>query len=167
MDLSVFFYVGIVLSIILALGLYITNLVFSFKYITYKLDKEAVINYIENTLKSRLIYKFNPRTVCLDNEEELVLGTWNGTISKCNCKGKKKDYECTAEDYDCKTEEGEKPINYTVFNGQRICVVREGDTFYDLIKSGKIIEKDKNCPDTDKSCGIVDTFDRKLYVKIG
>jgi hypothetical protein len=45
-----------------------------------------------------------------------------------------------------------------------MCVVREGDTFYDLIKSGKIIEKDKNCPDSDKSCGIVDTFDRKLCV---
>ena len=33
-----------------------------------------------------------------------------------------------------------------------------------MIKSGKIISKDKNCSETDKSCGIVDSFERKLCV---
>ena len=167
MELDVAFYIGIGLTIVLALGLYITNIVFSFKYIKYELDKEAVILNIENTLKSKLIYEFHPKPTCASGEEELVLGTWDGTIDKCNCNGQLKDFECGDDDKDCKTEEGIKPKNYTVFDGKKMCVVRKGDTYFDLIKSGKIIAKDKSCPDTDKSCGIVDTFDRKLCVKIG
>ena len=33
-----------------------------------------------------------------------------------------------------------------------------------MVKSGKIITKDKNCPENQKSCGIVDTLERKLCV---
>ena len=33
-----------------------------------------------------------------------------------------------------------------------------------MVKSGKIFSKDKNCPENEKSCGIVDTLERKLCV---
>ena len=33
-----------------------------------------------------------------------------------------------------------------------------------MVKSGKIISKDKNCNENQKSCGIVDTLERKLCV---
>lgn len=161
MDLNVVFYIGITLTIVLALGLYITNIVFSFKYVTYELDKEPVIINIENTLKSKLIYEFHPKPTCEGDEEELVLGTWDGTINKCNCNGQIKDFDCTESDKDCKTEEGVKPKNYTVFNENKMCAIR-GESYYNLTKSGNLIAKDESCPSGKKSCGIIDTFGRKL-----
>ena len=34
-----------------------------------------------------------------------------------------------------------------------------------MLKNGQIIEKENNCNDNYKSCGIVDTLERKLCVK--
>jgi len=164
MDLNSIHYFCKALTIISGLGLYITNIVFSTKYVIYKLDKNPVINYIDKTLKSKLIYEINQRPHCLNNEEKLVIGTWDGTINKCKCDdGTIKDFDCGPEDINCVTIESEKK-NYTVFNGNEICV-KNGETYYNLLKSGKIINKYQNCKETDKSCGIIDTFERKLCVK--
>ena len=165
--LEVFFYISAGLTITLALGLYITNVVFSFYYKTYELDKNKAISYIQDTLNSKLIYEFNRRDQCLEGEEKLSLGTWDGSIDKCKCGNKKPTlYACTAEQKDCQTLKGQEAKNYTVFNQKEICVKKEGSTYLDLIKSGQIISKDTECPKgKEKECGIVDTFNRKLCVK--
>ena len=156
--------VFIILDIIVALGLIITNLVFSFKYEAYEIHNEKIVSYIHETLNTKFIYDFNPRIKCKEGEEKLILGTWDGTIDKCQWWNYLKDYACTKEDKDCQTIAGVKPKNYTVSGGKEICVVRKGETYYNLVKSGKIISKDKNCPENEKSCGIVDTLERKLCV---
>ena len=165
--LEVFFYISAGLTITLALGLYITNVVFSFYYKTYELDKNKAISYIQDTLNSKLIYEFNPRDKCLEGEEKLSLGTWDGSIDKCKCGNKEPTPNaCTAEQKDCQTLKGQEAKNYTVFNQKEICVKKEGSTYLDLIKSGQIISKDTECPKgKEKECGIVDTFNRKLCVK--
>ena len=152
------------ITVVLALGLFIANLVFSFKYEAYEIHNEKIVSYIHETLNTKLIYDFNPRIKCQEEEERLVLGTQDGTKDKCKCGTEIRDDACAVETSECKTIEGVKPKNYTVFGGKEICVVRKGETYYNLVKSGKIITKDKNCHENQKSCGIVDTLERKLCV---
>ena len=64
----------LVITIVIGVGLLITNMVFSFYYIRYEFDNEKIISYIHETLESKFIYSFIPRTKCLDGEEKLVLG---------------------------------------------------------------------------------------------
>ena len=151
-------------TVFLALGLLICNIVFSFCYKNYEFDNETIILYINEILNSKFIYEFNPRNKCQEGEEKLVLGTWDGTIDKCKCGSEIKDNACESGKLDCETIEGEKPKNYTIFGGKEICIKRKGETYYNLIKSGKIISKNQNCPENEKSCGIVDTLERKLCI---
>ena len=129
-----------------------------------------MIAYIHNSLNSKLIYEFTPRNQCLEGEEKLVLGSWDGTITKCDCGLHTYNRTCTGNDYDqkgvkCRTISGERPVNYTKFNGQEICVKRKGEIFSKLIESGKIVTKNEKCPEI--TCEIVDTLGRKLCVKNG
>ena len=123
----------------LAIGLYITNIVFSFKYKIYEFEKESIILTVNNHLNTKLIYSFNARDKCEDGYETLNLGIWNGSYTK-------------------------PAKNYTVFAGKEICVIRKGSILKDLINSGLIIHKTQNCKENYKSCGIIDTLDRKLCV---
>ena len=127
------------LSIVLAIGLYITNIVFSFKYKIYEFEKESIILTVNNHLNTKLIYSFNARDKCEDGYETLNLGIWNGSYTK-------------------------PAKNYTVFAGKEIWVIRKGSILKDLINSGLIIHKTQNCKENYKSCGIIDTLDRKLCV---
>ena len=163
--LDIIFYTSCTFTVLLGLGLYITNIVFSFKYKDYEFENAQIISYIHNTLNSKFIYEFNPRTNCISGEEQLTLGTWDGTRNKCKCGDIINNFECSELDKNCKTIKGVAPKNFTVFNSKAICVVRKGETYLNLVKSGKIIPKDVNCSETDKSCGIVDTLNRKLCVK--
>ena len=140
MDLKCWFFLCIGLSVCLAIGLYVTNIVFSFKYKFYEFEKESIILTVNNHLNTKLIYSFVVNNKCPNGYERLNLGTWNGSYN-------------------------EPAKNYTVFAGKEICVTRKGAIFKELINSGKIINKTENCPTTDKSCGIVDTLDRKLCVE--
>ena len=101
------------LSIVLAIGLYITNIVFSFKYKIYEFEKESIILTVNNHLNTKLIYSFNARDKCEDGYETLNLGIWNGSYTK-------------------------PAKNYTVFAGKEICVIRKGSILKDLINSGLI-----------------------------
>ena len=170
MDITSIYHVCLCLSITLALALYIIVITFSFVYKKYEFEKESIIAYIHNSLNSKLIYEFTPRDHCLEGEEKLVLGSWDGTITKCDCGLHTYNRTCTGNDYDqkgvkCRTISGERPVNYTKFNGQEICVKRKGEIFSKLIESGKIVAKNENCPEI--TCGIVDTLGRKLCVKNG
>ena len=139
MDLKCCFYVSIGLSICLAIGLYVTNIVFSFKFKFYEFEKDSIILTVNNHLNTRLIYSFSVNDKCPSGYETLKLGTWNGSFTK-------------------------PAKNYTVFAGKEICVIRKGDIFKELIDAGKIINKTQDCPGTTKSCGIIDTLNRKLCV---
>ena len=139
MDLKCCFYVSIGLSICLAIGLYVTNIVFSFKFKFYEFEKDSIILTVNNHLNTRLIYSFSVNDKCPSGYETLKLGTWNGSFTK-------------------------PAKNYTVFAGKEICVIRKGDIFKELIDAGKIINKTQDCPGTSKSCGIIDTLNRKLCV---
>ena len=165
MDIKLIFLIFICITGTLAVGLIITNIVFAFMYKDIKLGEDSIIADIQKSLNSKFIYEFHPREKCEEGEEKLILGKWDGTIDKCNCQGNIKNEACTKMDSDCRTITGEKPINYTIFNGKEICVLRKGETFFNLIKSGKIIPKNDNCIETDKSCGIVDTLERKLCIE--
>ena len=124
MGLKTLSYISGGLSIVLAKGLYITNIVFSFKYKIYEFEKESIILTVNNHLNTKLIYSFNARDKCEDGYETLNLGIWNGSYTK-------------------------PAKNYTVFAGKEICVIRKGT---------------QNCKENYKSCGIIDTLDRKLCV---
>ena len=139
MDLKCCFYVSIGLSICLAIGLYVTNIVFSFKFKFYEFEKDSIILTVNNHLNTRLIYSFSVNDKCPSGYETLKLGTWNGSFTK-------------------------PAKNYTVFAGKEICVIRKGDIFKELIDAGKIINKTQDCPGTTKSCGIIDILNRKLCV---
>jgi hypothetical protein len=123
----------------LAIGLYVTNIVFSFKFKFYEFEKDSIILTVNNHLNTRLIYSFSVNDKCPSGYETLKLGTWNGSFTK-------------------------PAKNYTVFAGKEICVIRKGDIFKELIDAGKIINKTQDCPGTTKSCGIIDTLNRKLCV---
>ena len=139
MELKCCFYVSIGLSICLAIGLYVTNIVFSFKFKFYEFEKDSIILTVNNHLNTKLIYSFSVNDKCPSGYETLKLGTWNGSFTK-------------------------PAKNYTVFAGKEICVIRKGDIFKELIDAGKIINKTQDCPGTTKSCGIIDTLNRKLCV---
>ena len=124
-----------------------------FKY--YEFENNQIILYLNETLNSKFIYSFVPRIKCQASEEKLILGYWDGTRDKCIFIGKT---GCISY------IKGIKPKSYTVFGGKEMCVIRKGESYYDMVKSGKIIAKEKTCNETQKLCGIVDTFGRKLCV---
>ena len=166
MDSKTTFYLFATVCGAVGIGLYITNAVFTFEYKKYDFNNDSIISQIQKGLQSQFIYDFNAKAKCADNEERLNLGIWYGTYDKCNCIGKVLNRICIFDnETSCYTTRGQKSRYFTKFNGKEICVKRSGDTYMDLLNSGKIIPKSENCPSTDKSCGIVDTLDRKLCVK--
>ena len=140
---------------------------FTFTYEKYDDDFNEIIYQIEKTLNSKLIYSFKNKTLCDLDEDELVLGTWDGTKVGCYCAGSIYNYECTEDliKQECKTIPAHKKINYTMINSNYICVKKSTLSYRELLKTEQIIEKENNCPDNYKSCGIIDTLERKLCVK--
>jgi len=113
--LDIIFYTSCTFTVLLGLGLYITNIVFSFKYKDYEFENAQIISYIHNTLNSKFIYEFNPRTNCISGEEQLTLGTWDGTRNKCKCGDIINNFECSELDKNCKTIKGVAPKKFYSF----------------------------------------------------
>ena len=165
MELKTIFHLFAVFFIIVGIGLYITNAVFTFNYKTYNFDTDKIISRIQKSLNSKFIYKFEGKPNCDKNEERLNLGIWHGSYDKCDCDGNVLNRICTFNnETTCTSSIGQNSKYFTKIGGKEICVTRKGDTYMDLIKAGKIISKSQNCTDTYKSCGIVDTLGRKLCV---
>ena len=141
----------------------IANMFFAYYYKYYEFKNNKIILHLNETLNSKFIYSFVPRIKCQASEENLILGYWDGTKGICFCFGKKKVGD-TCQEKDCVTIGEIKPKGYTVFEGKEMCVIRKGESYFDMVKSGKIIAKEKSCSETQKLCGIVDTFGRKLCV---
>ena len=148
--------------------IFIASIVFIFTYAKYDDDLNEITYQIEKVLNSKLIYSFKNKTLCDFDEEELVLGTWDGTKVGCHCAGAVYDYECSEElkKQNCITIPAFNKINYTRINSNYICIKKSKFSYKDLLKTEQIVEKGKNCSIDYKSCGLIDTIDRKLCVKI-
>jgi len=147
----------------------ITNIIYSFLEFDY--DFENSIAYeIDQFLNGRLIYSFTPKDKCDSNEETLKLGKWKGLKAGCMCpitglqKGK-----CTRKQksrYYCKDIPEVPSKYYEKFDFKKICVKRTKETYRDFLLNKQIIEYNKKCPEGYKCCGIVDTLNRKLCMKL-
>ena len=67
-----------IFSAILIIGVFITNIVFCFKYEFYTLDESGTLLEIKNSLNGKLIYSFELKSNCSSEEEILSLGKWDG-----------------------------------------------------------------------------------------
>lgn len=144
------------------------NILFSFLYTTYELENNTIISEIENSLNGKLITSFEIKFSCnlLLNEEILVLGKWPGTSEGCDCDGLITRKTCSDEEEKkgCKKINENSPINYEKINGNLICIKRTENSYKELLKLNKIIEKNKDCLENQKYCGIIDTLGNKLCV---
>lgn len=152
-----FLYLGII---------FILSFIFIFNYKIYEEDFEELLYEVEKNLNSKLIYSFKSKPLCDFDEEKLILGSWDGTKIGCFCFGTIFDYECSAEliEQGCKTIPAHNKINYTMINSKYICIKKSPFTYRDLFKTGHIVDKNYDCPNNYKYCGIVDILGRKLCV---
>lgn len=139
------------------------------KYFKYDFNNNFILNIINENLNDKLINSISFRQLCKDNEEKLILGTWDGTIDGCDCEGIIFKDKCSKEKVEngCKHIFSIEPINYTIFNSSSICVTRTKLNYREYLKSNLIISNDKECPADYQYCGIIDTLGRKLCIQIG
>lgn len=152
-----FLYLGII---------FLLSIVFIFTYKLYEEDFEELLYEVEKNLNSKLIYSFKNKFLCDIDEEKLILGSWDGTKIGCFCFGTIFDYECSEEliEQGCKTIPAHNKINYTIINSNYICIKKSPFTYRDLFKTDHIVDKNYDCPNNYKYCGIIDTLGRKLCV---
>ena len=146
----------------------LANLAFNFVfYIEYNFENDSIINEINTNLDDKLISSLDFKNYCKDDEEKLILGIWNGTMSGCECEGVILKEKCTKKKMqnDCKQIFSNDPINYYVFNSTFICAKRTKLKYREYLKSNQVISNEKECPENYKSCGILDTIGRKLCVQ--
>ena len=154
------------IELILIIGLTIFDFLFSCLYFKYNYENNLIIKEVSTNINGKLINSIALRKLCLDGEEKLILGTWDGTNSGCKCNETIDENICSLDKIKsgCKIVEAIKPINYTIFKSNYICVKRTKLKYRDYLKSSQVIPKEKECPSGDKLCGIIDTFGRKLCV---
>lgn len=148
--------------------IFILEIVFLFVYVKYNFDNNLLLSEIENNLNGKLIYSLKTKIACDADEEELVLGMWDGLKEGCFCKETIYDEKCTEKliNQRCKIIPASNPIKYLIINSKYICVKKSGPTYRDLLlKTNQIVKKDQSCPKLFKSCGIIDTLERKFCVK--
>ena len=158
-----------ILGCIFIFFLNISNVVFSyFFYFKYDYDNNFIISEIDNSINGKLIESIEFRKVCKGLEEKIILGIWDGTKEGCDCRGIVYKGICS----DKQTSNGciplysNPPISYTYINSNNICAKMSELNYKELIKKKKVISKEEICPKDYKSCGILDSFGRKLCVKI-
>ena len=146
----------------------ITNIIYSFLGFDY--DFENSIAYeIDQFVNGKLIYSFIPKFKCDKNEESLKLGKWKGLKAGCMCpivglhKGK-----CTKDErkFFCRDIPEVPSKYYERFDFKNICIKRTKERYRDFLLNKQIIENNKKCPEGYKCCGIVDTLNRKLCMKL-
>ena len=153
---------------LLFLGFKFLSFIFFYNYITYSYNSEinAIINMIEESINGKLIFSFRNRTECKSNEEELIIDRFESIPEFCNCDGTfMGNGKCEEDQDNCKTINSIPSNYFTIINSQHICVMKSEKSYIELLKNNDIISKDKECPENYKSCGIIDTLERKLCVK--
>ena len=145
------------------------NGIFGYYYTySYDLENNKIIQEIEENLRAKLIYTFRNSTVCSSNEEELIIDKFDAIPEFCSCFGTFMSYgKCGANNAQCQTINSINSKDYLFINSQYICVRKSDKAYIDYLNNNDIISKDKECPTNYKSCGIIDTLERKLCVKNG
>ena len=147
----------------------ITNIIYSFLDFDY--DFENSIAYeIDQFINGKLIYSFIPKIKCDSNEEALKLGKWKGLKAGCMCpiKGLRKG-KCTYKEkykFLCRDIPEVSSKYYEKFNSKKICIKRTKETYKDFLINKQIIKNNEKCQDGYKCCGIIDTLNRKLCMKL-
>lgn len=147
----------------------VMNGIFGYYYTySYDLENSKIIQEIEENLRAKLIYSFRNSTVCSSNEEELIIDKFDTIPEFCSCYGTFMAFgKCEGNYANCQTITGINSKDYLIINSQYICVRKSDKSYLDYLNNNEIIPKDKECPTNYKSCGIVDTLERKLCVKNG
>ena len=146
--------------LILAIILYVLNIIFAVYYAKYNLEENGIILEIINSLEGKLIYSFELKNNCSSEEEILSLGEYEGFNEGCKCRDKNKDEQCSDDDKENNCTKTQ--FKFQKINSKYICVKKSKDTYIDLIKSKQIVSKDSECPNNYKSCGIIDTLENIL-----
>ena len=147
---------------------FILEIIFAFIFVKYNFDNNSLISEIEHNLNAKLIYSLRESIICDIDEEELILGKWDGLKEGCFCKETIYDKRCSENllNQGCKIIPSSNPINYLIINSNYICVKKSSFSYRDLLlNTNQIIEKNQDCPKFFKSCGIIDTLERKFCVK--
>ena len=147
----------------------ITNIIYSFFDFDY--DFENSIAYeINQFVNEKLIYSFIPKIKCDSNEEALKLGKWKGLKAGCSCPLKGLTVgKCTLKQkhtYFCRDKPEVPAKYYTKFDSKKICVKRTKETYKDFLLKKQIIENNEKCQEGYKCCGIIDTLNRRLCMKL-
>ena len=150
---------------LLALVVFILNIVFSFKYSEYTFNSNNIISEIDNSLSGTLITDFSLKYRCSDDEEKVYLGEWDGTVKGCECPNKVSRGYCSRKQRSCVNITSISPKEYKYFKEKSICIKRSNIKYMDLLKNKQILEKNSTCPIGYESCGIIDTKDRILCLK--
>lgn len=162
--------VAVTLVVILAIALFISNIIFSYKYHVLELGTSPILLVLEENFNSKLIYDLELKESCGIDEEKLVLGRWDGTIEGCLCYNNDiKRRACLKDDYNnkCETLQGYSPLDYYKINSKFICVKKSKETYINLLKTDQVVSKDTECPQNYTSCGILDTVGNKFCVENG
>ena len=146
--------------LILAIILYVLNIIFAVYYAKYNLEENGIILEIINSLEGKLIYSFELKNNCSSEEEILSLGEYEGFNEGCKCRDKNKDEKCSDDDKENNCTKTQ--FKFQKINSKYICVKKSKDTYIDLIKSKQIVSKDSECPNNYKSCGTIDTLENIL-----
>ena len=144
----------------------IVNIIYA--YFEFDYDFENSVAYeIEQVLNGKLIYSFKPKKKCDSNEEVLSLGKWKGLKAGCRCpivgirEGK-----CKKNEIFCKDIPAVPAKYYQKFDSNKICVKRTKETYKEYLLNKQIIEKNETCLQGYKCCGVIDTLNRKLCLKL-
>ena len=156
------------LYFIYQLIIFLLMVIFIFTYKNYDEDINDIAYEIEKTLNIKLINSIKNKTICDLDEEELILGSWDGTSVGCYCKGVVYDYECSDKlvNQGCKIIPSHKKIDYKIINSNYLCVKRSKISYRYLLRSNQLVGKSDVCPTNYKFCGIIDTLERKLCLEM-
>ena len=120
--------------------------VFALQYVKYNFETE-LFSEINKNINTKF-YSFRKDKLCHYDEEELVLGVWDGTIKGCSCDKLITENECSAKliNQGCNTIPSCNPKNYTVINSHYICIKKSSFSYSNLLlKTNQIIDKGKDC----------------------
>jgi hypothetical protein len=153
--------------VIIVFAVLITNIVFYFEWKKYNYENNLIISEIEDNINGKLIESINFRKSCNGDEEKLTLGVWDGTSDGCDCGNILFKNICSKDQKEngCTSLFSNEPINYMLFNSSYICAKKSKLKYRELLKTNQVISKEEKCPNDYKSCGILDSFGRKLCMK--
>ena len=123
--------------LILAIILYVLNIIFAVYYAKYNLEENDIILEIINSLEGKLIYSFELKNNCSSEEEILSLGEYEGFNEGCKCRDKNKDEQCSDDDKENNCTKTQ--FKFQKINSKYICVKKSKDTYrFNKIKTNSI-----------------------------